>query len=81
MQNDKFSIEIDDEADAAYVRVSKAPVAQTREIADGILLDLDANEELAGIEVLGLRDKVGTDDRTSYLHGLVVGLRLRTPAE
>jgi hypothetical protein len=42
---------------------------------------LDANDELAGVEVLGLKDKVGTDDRTSYLHGLVAGLLLRTAAE
>jgi uncharacterized protein YuzE len=81
MQKDKFAIEIDDEADVAYVRISTAPVAHTEDIGGGILVDLDANHDLAGVEVLGLRDKVGTDDRTSYLHGLVAGLRLRTPAE
>ena len=79
MQNNTFSIEIDDEADAAYVQVTTAPVAYTQEVADGILIDLDANDELAGVEILGLRNRVGTDDRASYLHGLVAGLRLRTP--
>jgi len=44
MPNAKFLIEIDNEADAAYVRISKARVAQTREVADGILIDLDAND-------------------------------------
>jgi uncharacterized protein YuzE len=81
MQNDNFAIEIDEEADAAYVRISRALVVQTRELADGVLLDLDADNGLAGVEVLGLRNKVGVDDRTSYLHGLVAGLQLKTAAE
>jgi uncharacterized protein YuzE len=81
MQSYSFAIEIDDEADAAYVRVSAAPVAHTEEVGEGIMVDLDVNNDLAAVEVLGLREKVGTDDRTSYLHGLVAGLRLRTAAE
>ena len=80
MQNDNFSIEIDDKADAAYVRVSMAPVARTEDIGDGILVDFDASQDLAGGEVLGLRSMVGAGDRTSYLKGLVAGLRVRTPA-
>ena len=81
MQDDKYPIEIDEEADAAYVRVSEAPIKRTREIANGIMIDLDADDELAGVEVLGLRNRVGSDDRASYLHGLVEGLRLRAAAE
>lgn len=80
MSDEKYPLEIDEAADAAYVRVSKAPVARTQEIADGIMIDLDANDDLAGVEVLGLRNRVGSDDRASYLHGLVAVLRLRTAA-
>ena len=36
MQNNAYQIEFDDEADAAYVRVSDASVARTSEVADGI---------------------------------------------
>jgi uncharacterized protein YuzE len=76
-QEDRYLIEIDEEADAAYVRVTDAPIARTDELADGIIVDFDANDEMVGIEVLGLGDRVGTGDKASYLNGLVAGLRIR----
>ena len=80
MRNDAYQIEIDEEADAAYVRLSTAPIARTQEIADGILVDFDAHDEMVGVEVLGLSDRVGSGDNASYLNGLVAGLRLRPAA-
>ncbi len=73
----RYPIEIDEEADAAYVRVTDAPIARTDELADGIIVDFDANDEMVGIEVLGLGHRVGTGDKASYLNGLVAGLRIR----
>jgi uncharacterized protein YuzE len=84
MQLTPSDIEIDDEADAAYVRVSAASVARTREIAEGILVDFDADDQVTGVEILGLGKRVGSGDRVSYLNGLVAGLLLgpvRTAAE
>jgi uncharacterized protein YuzE len=83
MRKQQYQIEIDDEADAAYVRVSDAPVAHTDEAADGIMIDLDANNRIVGVEVLGLSERVGAGDNASYLNGLIVGLRVRAelPAE
>ena len=77
MREDGHKIEIDEEADATYVRVTEAPVAHTDEVADGIIVDFDARGETVGVEVLGLRDRVGTGDSASYLNGLVEGLRVR----
>jgi uncharacterized protein YuzE len=77
-------IQIDEEADAAYVRLSDQPIARTREVADGIIVDISADDRIAGIEVLGVRSRVGRGDRLSYLSGLAEGLALRgvpTPAE
>lgn len=77
-------IEIDEEADAAYVRISNRSIDRTEEIADGILLDFDVDRELAGVEVLDLRRRVRGGDPNSYLQGLVAGLKLlpaRTAAE
>jgi uncharacterized protein YuzE len=49
-------IEIDEEADAAYVRISNRPIERTQEIiTDGILLDFDVDRELVRVEVLDLR--------------------------
>jgi len=76
-EEQRNSIEIDEEADAAYVRVRNAPVARTVELADGIIVDFDASDEMVGTEVLGLRHRVGAGDKASYLNGLVAGLRIR----
>jgi uncharacterized protein YuzE len=77
MQTQEYEIEIDEEADAAYIRVRGTPVARTDEMADGVLLDFDATDEIVGVEVLGLRDRVGVRHKISYLNGLVAGLLLR----
>ena len=49
-----MKIEYDREADALYVHLSEKPkkVAKSREVEDGIILDLDAKRQLLGIEVL-----------------------------
>ena len=47
----------DVDADALYVRVAgkNVPVADTRELEPGVLLDLDAAGKVMGIEILGVR--------------------------
>jgi uncharacterized protein YuzE len=80
MQHPEYQIEIDEKADSAYVRVAKASVAHTREVADGILVDFDTRDEMIGVEVLGVRDRVGAGDAVSYLNGLIAGLRSRSRA-
>jgi len=70
-------LKIDEQADAAYARVSLATVARTQEITDGLILDFDRDDEVVGIEVLGLRKRIGSSDPQSYLRGLIAGLRLR----
>jgi uncharacterized protein YuzE len=84
MTDPATEIEIDEQADAAYVRVAARSVERTEEIAEGILIDFDADGELVGVEVLGLQGRVRGGDRNSYLNGLVAGLKLlpaRTAAE
>jgi uncharacterized protein YuzE len=74
---DENNIEIDETADTAYLRLSAIPVAQTREVAPGVMVDFDAKEQIVGVEVLGLRQRVGDGDPASYLRGLVAGLKLQ----
>jgi uncharacterized protein YuzE len=84
MQLDANAIEIDRVADAAYVRLSSGAIARTEEINDGIVVDFDADDGVVGVEVLGLRDRVGAGDDLSFLRGLVAGLRagpIRAAAE
>jgi uncharacterized protein YuzE len=46
----------DPEADAFYARFApdRAAVSETREVAPGVMLDLDANGDMIGIEVLSV---------------------------
>lgn len=41
--------------DIAYVVLGKGDVAETREVAPGLLLDLDGNGQAVGLEILGLK--------------------------
>ena len=72
-----FAVEIDPEADAAYVRASQAPVFRSEEIADGLILDVDLDGQIVGIEVLGVKSRVGHGDARSFLEGLATGLMAR----
>ena len=47
----------DPEADAFYARFAPdaTDIAETREVAPGVMLDLDAQGNLVGVEVLSVR--------------------------
>jgi len=50
------SVRYDESAKALYVRVRRGKVAKTEPINDSIFIDLDARENLVGIEVVLPRD-------------------------
>jgi uncharacterized protein YuzE len=54
-----ISTTYDPEADALYVRVAPkgTPIAETREVQPGVMLDLDPAGQLVGIEVLGVKSR------------------------
>lgn len=47
-------LEIDFEANAAYLRVSDLPVSETHQVSPGVLVDLDEFGMAVGIEILDL---------------------------
>lgn len=51
-----MKIEYDHDADALYVYLtsSKQKIAKTREIEDGVMLDLNKKGEVLGIELIGV---------------------------
>jgi uncharacterized protein YuzE len=65
-------IEYDAQANALYVRLREGPIARTREVAVGTMVDLDAQRRPLGIEILGAREQLGGDP-------LAVDLRLVAP--
>jgi uncharacterized protein YuzE len=49
------SLEYDPSSTALYVRMKKGRVAKSRPLADNIIVDLNAKNELLGIEIIGPR--------------------------
>jgi uncharacterized protein YuzE len=51
----------DAETDAAYLRFSAAPVHDSEEVAQGVVIDYDAEGRMVGIEVLEARKHLPAD--------------------
>jgi uncharacterized protein YuzE len=43
--------------DIAYVQLGEGKVAETKEVAPGLLLDLDENGQALGLEIMGLEQR------------------------
>jgi uncharacterized protein YuzE len=54
----RFQIEIDHEADAAYVTIEERPIARTTELDIHRMLDLDDTGQVVGIELLRISSGV-----------------------
>ena len=53
-------VRIDQAADAVYVNLTDRPIKDSAEIADGIVVDYDAEGRIVGIEILDASKR--TDD-------------------
>lgn len=55
-----MSTTYDPEADALYVRIAPkgTTIAETRELEPGVMLDLDPEGRIVGIEILSVRSRV-----------------------
>ncbi|MFI5341564.1 MAG: DUF2283 domain-containing protein [Candidatus Methylomirabilales bacterium] len=52
-------IEYSKEEDALYIHLREAPVAESRDIAEGVTVDLDASGRIVGLEILDASDALG----------------------
>ncbi len=50
-----MKISYDPKADALYIKFQEGTVARTRKIEDGMLVDMDQNGRLFGIEIIGMK--------------------------
>lgn len=57
-----MKIEYSKAADAIYVYFKEAPVAKSKEIEEGIVVDFDEQGCFVGIEVLDARERFGLKD-------------------
>jgi uncharacterized protein YuzE len=73
-------VTIDVDARAAYIRLRRADVASTKawNEAESVIVDLDADERLIGIEILGLNTEIPIHDLArafGFSESLMVSLK------
>lgn len=55
-----MKVRYDPEADALYLRLADASVADSEEVRPGIVLDFDADGRVVAIEILDAREQVAS---------------------
>ena len=56
-------IRVDSGADAVYLNLTDRPIKDSEEVADGIVVDYDAEGRIVGVEILDASKR--TDDPTA----------------
>lgn len=66
----EIKLDVDVDANACYIRLSEDDIAATEEFdqAGSILVDLDSNREVVGIEILGTGTKIPLTDLEHRYH-------------
>ena len=54
-----MKIEYSKDTDALYIQLRDVPVAESRDVEEGVTLDFDANGHIVGVEVLDASDRLG----------------------
>jgi len=62
-----MKVTIDPEADALYMRLSDNRIHDSEEVKPGIILDYDENDNLIGIEILRVSERVPSATLKSVL--------------
>jgi uncharacterized protein YuzE len=52
-------IEYSKQVDALYINLREVPVAESRDIEEGVTLDFDAKGHLVGLEILDASERMG----------------------
>ena len=53
-----MKLKVDRKNDALYFRLDDSPIVESEEVQPGVVLDFNAKQQVVGIEILGLRDRV-----------------------
>lgn len=54
-----MKIEYSKDTDALYIHLRDVPVAESRDVEEGVTLDFDANGHIVGVEVLDASERLG----------------------
>ncbi len=55
-----MKLNFDPETDALYLDLSDQPVIESEEVAPGVILDFDENEQVIGVEILNVTRRAST---------------------
>jgi uncharacterized protein YuzE len=55
-------MQYDEKVDALYLRLDDSEIVESEEVKPGIILDFNAENQVVGIEVLGLKRRVPNAD-------------------
>jgi len=54
-------LKIDHDNDVLYFRLDESAIVDSEEVRPGVILDYDENDDVVGIEILGLSKRVPTE--------------------
>ena len=57
-----MKLTVDPEADALYLRLNDAAIADSEQVASGVILDYDAQDNVVGVEMLHLSKRARKAD-------------------
>jgi len=52
----------DEQSDALYLRLDESKIVESEEVQPGIVLDFDVNNQVVGVEILRVKERVPTAD-------------------
>jgi len=53
-----MKVHFDEQADALYLRLDESAIVDSEEVKPGIVIDFDANDQVVGIEILRVKQRV-----------------------
>ena len=60
-------LKVDKKNDALYFRLDESPIIGSEEIQPGIILDYDSNNQVVGIEIIGISKRTDQENFKSIL--------------
>jgi len=57
-----MKLTVDPQADALYLRLNDAAIADSEQVASGVILDYDAQDNVVGVEMLNLSKRARKED-------------------
>ena len=56
-----MKLKVDEKNDVLYLRLDESKIVESEEVQPGVILDFDANNNVIGIELLGVSRRVAPD--------------------